>query len=289
MTADVVITGTGIPPASARRAGASVLVRVGTAALQFDAGRAITMRLAALGVGCRDLTAVFLTHHHSDHLMGLDDLVFSRWFESNQQAYDPLPVVAPDGPCARYVERMLDPWDEEIAVRVAHAGNGIRPGVDLRSFVVGSTPTVVWRQGEIQVSAVHVHHEPVVPAVGYRVDSHLGSVAISGDTIVCEELERLARGADVLVHSALSRAAVASTDYAWVASYHADSVGVGELAARAGVRMLVLTHLLPPPDDERLTSVFVADVRRGGFTGRVLVAEDLDTVSLTEKEFSDPI
>lgn len=274
------VTGTGNPRASAYRAGAGVLVRLGERRLQFDAGRATTMRLRAAGVECRDLTALFLTHHHSDHLLGLDDVVFTRWFESGQRADEPLPVIAPAGPCVRYVERMLEPWSDDIAVRMEHAGNGSAPRVDLRSFTVDGQPARVWRLGDVEVSAVQVHHEPVTPAVGYRVESPLGSAAISGDTVVCEEVERLARGADVLVHSALSRTAIAETEYSWVASYHADSVGVGRTAARAGVRVLVLTHLLPPPDDDELADVFVDDVRRGGFKGRVVVAKDLDAVDL---------
>ena len=79
MTTEVVLTGTGYPRPHPERAGPGVLVRAGGIALQFDAGRGTAMRLSAQQVSCRDLSAVFVTHHHSDHLVDLVDLALTRW------------------------------------------------------------------------------------------------------------------------------------------------------------------------------------------------------------------
>ena len=129
------------------------------------------------------------------------------------------------------------------------------------------------------VDAVGVHHEPVMGAVAYRVTTPTGVVVISGDTRVCDEVEELSTGADVLVHEACRttplRDAIVGTQFEHIFSYHADTVPLGGLAERAGVGHLVLTHLIPPPTDDAAAGAFEADVRDGGYTGRVSVGTDL--------------
>jgi ribonuclease Z len=104
-------------------------------------------------------------------------------------------------------------------------------------------------------------------------------VVISGDTRVCREVEDLSRGADLLVHEVCRRqamqAAIAGTVFENIFSYHADSVELGDMAERAGVPRLVLTHLIPQPNDENDEAAFADDVRRGGYTGDLTVGRDL--------------
>jgi ribonuclease Z len=283
MTTAVTLTGTGTPLEEPGQAGASVLVRAEDLALQFDAGRAITLRWADAGLDCHDLTAVFLTHHHSDHLTGLADLVLTSW---EKEAVNPLPIIAPLGPTADFAERVLEPWRADLAVRMVHveaAHISELPAVDVRAFGVRRRPVRVWECGNVAVDAIEVHHEPVVPAVGYRVTTPAGTVAISGDTVVCEEVEELAHGCDVLVHEAGRNAVLRQVDEAArrVAEYHADTVEIGALAARAGVRVLMLTHLMPAPRSDEEERAFLDDVRRGGFQGEVVVGRDLSTVWLS--------
>ena len=101
----------------------------------------------------------FITHHHSDHVRGLQDLVLTHWTMDRTDAAPPLPVIAPEGPSSRYVEQLLDGWEEDIEVRQSH--------------------------GDVVVAAGQVRHEPCPNSVGYRVDTPDGSVAITGDTRVC--------------------------------------------------------------------------------------------------------
>jgi ribonuclease Z len=278
----ITLTGTGTPMPYAGRAGASVLVRTEGLSLQFDAGRAVTLRWADAGLSLEDLTAVFLTHHHSDHLVGLADLVLTSW-ESG--APNPMPIIAPLGPTATFARGLLEPWQDDIEVRMKHVEGShfpTPPAVDVRTFGVRREPFEVWQQDQVRVEAIEVHHEPVVPAVGYRVSTPSGTVAISGDTVVCEEMEQLATGCDVLVHEAARGAALraAGERMRRVAEYHADTVELGALAARAGVGVLVLTHLTPrmkSVDDE---GKFVDEVRQGGYEGTVVVGRDLTTVRL---------
>ena len=177
MTTEVVLTGTGVPHP---------------------------------GTPPHTLTAVFLTHVHSDHVVGLPDVAMTRWIQQ----------------------------------QVARSG----------------------------------------PLVVDRVETPDGVVVVSGDTRVCNEVEDLARDADVLVHEACRASAlaplIAGSVYETIFSYHADTVALGGLAARAGVPHVVLTHLIPPLDAPGDADTFVDDLRAGGYGGRVTVGEDLTTIPL---------
>lgn len=278
----VTITGTGCPIPSASRAGPGVLVRHGDVALQFDVGRSTVMRLTGAGLPLQDLTAVFLTHHHSDHLTGLQDLVLTRWVMDRRAEAPPLPVIAPSGPAVDFVETMLDAWDHDIAVRNEHTGRSDLPAVELRPFEYPVAPSVVWRGGDVTVLAGQVRHEPVHPAVGYRIETPEGVVAITGDTLVCDEVAELARGADVLVYEAMRFEPLEQlpAERRFVLDYHADTRLIGAQAAELGVGTLVLTHLIPPPDRPGERESFAADVRAAGYEGALMVADDLDVVTL---------
>ncbi len=281
----VTLTGTGVPHPSPGRAGAGVLVRHGDVALQFDAGRGTVLRLAEAGTAPHELDAVFLTHVHSDHVVDLADLVMTRWVQGTLHPSGPLQVVAVGGVATRFVERMLDPYDDDIDLRIEHVQD-YRPEIELRPFTAPRSPAEVWHSddGTVRVEAVVVHHEPVPEAVAYRVSTPAGVVVVSGDTRVCDEVADLASAADVLVHEACRTSTmkdlIAGTPFEQIFDYHADTVALGGLAESAGVGHLVLTHLIPPPADESDEAAFAEDVRRGGYRGRLTVGRDLFTVEL---------
>jgi len=288
----VILTGTGIPVPSPGRAGAGTLVRHGDIALQFDAGRGTGIRLAEAGTLPSALTAQFVTHGHSDHVVDLADVAMTRWIQQMMRRTGPLTIVAAEGAAARFARRMFESFDDDIAVRMGHV-QPEGPAIDLRVFEAKSTPAVVWRSdnGAVVVEAVAVHHEPVMGAVAYRVTTPAATVVISGDTRVCDEVERLSAGADVLVHEACRATAlrdlVKGTVLETIFSYHADTVPLGAMAQRAGVRHLVLTHLIPQPIDEANEEAFVRDVRSGGYTGRVTVGRDLTTIDVDRTKVAE--
>jgi ribonuclease Z len=282
MNTRLILTGTGIPaPLDGRRAGAGAMVIVDDLVLQFDVGRATTLRIAALGLACTDISAVFLTHHHSDHLIGLDDLVMTRWFDEPGPR-GALPIICPAGPCVRFCERMLERWDDDLTVRQANEHQTSLPQVTIAAFPAPSRPSEVWHQDDVVVSSVAVHHEPVKPSVAYRIDTPSGSVAISGDTRICDEFAELAKGADLVVHEALSRELLPSgPEWDPIVEYYAEAEELGRFAAALAAPVLLLTHLCPPPLTIRQEAIYADAVRRGGFTGQLVVGRDLDTVHLS--------
>jgi ribonuclease Z len=286
MTTTVTITGTGVPHVSPGRAGPGVLVTYNKTQLQFDAGRATTLRLSEAGVPVHRLTALFITHHHSDHLTGLTDVLFTRWLERHEK-YQPLPVFAPNGPATHFLEHILDPWAADIDIRQSHVGRTDNPAPDIRGFDTPEGIFEVWRDDDsgVRVLATCVHHEPVMPAVAYRVETPDGAIVISGDTRVCEEVETLAKGARVLVHEAMRQHILRNfldemPHLAHLMAYHSDIHELGAMAQRINNPTLVLTHLIPAPaQTDEAEQEWVDDIRSSGFAGEVIVARDLATIT----------
>lgn len=288
MTTTVTLTGTGTPFPDANRAGAGTLVRHGETVLQFDAGRSTTMRLAQAGILPGALTAVFVTHVHSDHVESLPDLALTRWIQRGLHRAGPLTVVCPLGAAEEFVAGMLAPYSRDIAVRRQHAGHTSDPAVNVKAFNASVEPRVVWTSadGAVAVSAVAVHHEPVPDAVAYRVSTPDATVVISGDTRVCAEVEDLAADADLLVHEACRATAlrplVSGTVFETIFSYHADTAELGKMAQGAGVRHLALTHLIPVPETVEDENLFAADIRDGGYQGKITVGRDMKSFTLPD-------
>lgn len=281
----VTLTGTGVPHAVPGRAGAGVLVQYKDISLQFDAGRATVLRLIEAGITPTDLTALFITHYHSDHVIDLPDVVLTRWVQQHVKNTGPLHVVVPEGSAARFVNRMMEPFDDDLHIRQEHTG-----AEDLKinafPFTPQSVPTEVWRSedGLVVVEAVAVHHEPVEGAVAYRITTPDGSVVISGDTRVCDEVFSMAATADLLIHEACRTQAMAhfskGTPFEHIFDYHADSIVLGEFAQKYNIKNVLLTHLIPAPGTPEQVAKFEEDVRAGGYTGALTVGSDLHCVHI---------
>lgn len=284
MTTTVTLTGTGVPHVAPGRAGAGVLVSHGQVHLQFDAGRGTVLRLAEAGLMPHLLSAQFVTHYHSDHVVDLVDVVMTRWIMGQLHPAPPLDIVVPEGPATAFVHRMLDPYDDDVLIRRQHVGSDAIQ-MNVLPFAPKSQPDTVWRSsdGEVVVEAVAVHHEPVQASVAFRVTTPDGSVVISGDTRVCDEVFELAREADVLVHEACRKtamsAAVAGSVFEKIFDYHADTALLGSFAQRYGIRHMVLTHLIPQPRNDDDIKAFQKDLRNAGYTGNITVGKDLDRVT----------
>lgn len=271
----ITLLGTGSPLPDPSRAGPATFVQAGDTRLLFDCGRGVLMRLAAAGVPTPAfMDQVFLTHLHSDHVTDFNDVVTTRWVTSPVE--NPLPVAGPPG-TASFVDRTIEMLRTDIGYRRTHHGDlGWDPGVTVTEVLDG----LAFERDGVRVNAAPTDHRPVAPTVGYRVEHDGAAVVIAGDTVPCEGLDRLCAGADVYVQTVVRAdlvQAIPLQRFRDILDYHSAVEDAARTAARAGVRTLVLTHMVPAPTPGT-ESEWVAQAS-AHFDGEVVLADDLTTVT----------
>lgn len=273
----VVLCGTASPLATPTRAGPCTAVFAGGAFYVVDTGMRSWNNMALWGIPGGRLGGVFLTHFHSDHIGALGEYDLQSWVGGRKGR---LPVYGPPG-VETVVMGFEQAYSNDARVRIAHHGEALlAPDVErmrAETVPVGQAPTgsvVVFEADGLRVSAFGVDHSPVRPAVGYRFDYGGRSVVVSGDTVKTENLIEASRGADVLVHEAQANHIIAVAQAAAeeagllrqakilsdIPSYHTTPVEAAEIANEAGVELLVLTHLTPPPPNGLLELIFMRGV-----------------------------
>ena len=272
-SAVVVTLGTGTPVPNPERSGPATAIVVGSRVFLFDAGPGVMRRVAAAGLPIDGVTAAFITHLHSDHTLGLPDLVLTSWTMGRST---PMRLFGPPG-LRRMTDHIIAAWAEDTLVRVKGLERG-RPGgyrVDTREVTGG----VVYDSGGVKVTAVRVPHGEWKYAFAYRVDARGRSIVISGDTRYSEALRDASAGVDVLIHEVYAETRVAVENRPggelwpqYLREVHTSDVELGRLAARAKPKLLLLSHVLFMGASEQEV---LDGIRRGGFTGRVVVAKDL--------------
>jgi ribonuclease Z len=270
----VLLCGSGSPFPDASRAKACVAVFAAGRVWVVDTGPGSWNRLALLQVDGSRLAGVLLTHFHSDHIGDLGEFNMNSWVMGRR---NPLRVFGPPG-----VERVVAGFSEAYALdsqyRIAHHGAEFLPPaaavMEAHVIPVSGGPTAAVQENGLQITAFAVNHSPVRPAYGYRFDYRGRSAVVSGDTAKDAGLVQAAKGADLLVHEALaphlvgmigevaaasgrSRIAKVMGD---IPSYHTTPVQAAEVANDAGVKLLVLYHLVPALPSRWLEPAFVRGV-----------------------------
>ncbi|MFI5235332.1 MAG: MBL fold metallo-hydrolase [Gemmatimonadales bacterium] len=270
----VITLGTGGPFPDPHHQGPATAVTVGDRLFLFDAGTGVERQLRAAGLSIAGPTALFLTHLHTDHTLGLADLILTSWV---MRRTTPFPIFGPKGTRAM-VDHLLAAYSDDIRIRTEGLEHEVADG--WRVTVREIAPGVVFDSGGVRVTAVPVRHGSWPEAFGYRVDAPGRTIVISGDTRPSDSLEVASRGVDVLVHEVYPSSRVApearprGDDWpAYLRSFHTSGEELGALAARAHPKLLVLTHVVRMGASD---SEVVAGVRRGGYTGPIAVAKDLD-------------
>ncbi len=289
----VVTCGTGTPLPS-DRAQACTAVFANGKFLLFDAGDGAQRSMENLDLPLDALTAVFLTHFHSDHIADVGEVMSRSWILGRTST---LPIYGSE-PIERVVDGFNLIYGTDEVYRIAHHGEAIMPPDTLLAEaheVIGADEdgVVVFSEDGVTVTAYGVDHSPVEPALGYRVDYAGKSVVISGDTIDTPGLQNASLGADVLVSEVMSYLLIETTEcvledlgdtrnegiFKDIRTYHIDVAALGAMAETAGVDTLVLTHMVPSLTGFLVDGFFTTPVS-AAFSGTVLAAEDGDRVTI---------
>ncbi|MGB6949471.1 MAG: MBL fold metallo-hydrolase [Methyloceanibacter sp.] len=305
----ILICGTGSPMPDLTRASACAAVIAGGHVVIIDTGPGSWAKLAATNVPAAKIDTVLLTHLHSDHIGDLGELATQSWLGGRTV---PLNVYGPPAPpdterttdaegeifgasgTEAVVKGFAQSYNADAEFRIAQ-GHELVPteaarmiGHDIPRPGPQEAVTVYDRDG-LKISAFRVNHNPVEPAYGYRIDYKGRAAVISGDTTKVQNMVRFSKGADVLVHEALSNALVemlaaaldksgnarAGTMARQIKAYHTTPVEAADIAREAEVPLLVYTHMVPPLRNALMRHMFMAGVDAArGDSGKTMLATD---------------
>ena len=292
----VVLLGTqGGPNFNTQRAETANAVVVDGTPYVVDLGEGALAAMRKAGIPFRDVGRVFLTHLHDDHSAEVTSFLTHQWSDGRIK---PTVVAGPFG-TAKLVSAALEASDANATIRLIDEARKTRPADIFSGQDLAATPepTEVFRDERVTVSSVENTHYPEssksrMPyrSLSYRFDCPERSIVFSGDTAYSANLVKLARGADVFVCEAIEVASmrkafermVAGGAYAdnpegvWdhIVSTHTSTADAGRMAAEAGVKLLVLSHLVPGALQTIGDAVYIAGVRKH-FSGKVVVGKDL--------------
>jgi ribonuclease Z len=271
----VTLLGTGSPLPDQHRAGPSTLLQAAGENYLIDAGRGVLMRLMAAGVAANQLTAVLITHLHSDHITDLNDVITSQWISIFEPT--PLRIVGPPG-IRSVVGHIIESLGPDISYRIAHHQD-LNEEPLLVIDEVENGP--VAHPGNVRITAAPTDHRPVEPSVAFRFDLDDVAVVVAGDTVPCADLDNLCAGAQALVHTAIRKDIIANIPIQRLQDtldYHSSPEQAAQTAERAGVETLVLTHYVPtfPPGGGADWHALASE----HFSGRVEVGDDMHRVDV---------
>jgi ribonuclease Z len=274
----VTLLGTGAPPPLLQRFGPSTLVEAGTQKLVFDVGRGVPIRLWQIRIPLRAVNAFFITHFHSDHVVGIPDVWLSGWLGGPfARRVTPFHIVGPVG-TRDLMSNLERAYAADIRIRIAdenYPPDGVR--IISEEF---AKEGVVYEKDGVRVTAFEVDHgEHIKPAYGYRIDYGGRSVLISGDTRFSENVIKYGTGIDLLIHevAAVRPALLADPQVKRVMEHHTSPQEAGNVFRRARPKLAVYTHLvlLARQNVPALTNEELIAQTRETYDGPLEVGEDL--------------
>jgi ribonuclease Z len=285
----VVLCGTGSPLPDPNRVEACTAIIAGGEFVLVDTGSGSWRKTVANNLPSQSLSAILLTHFHSDHIGDLGEALVQSWVAGRNHVIN---VYGPPG-VEQVVAGFAQAYALDTGYRVQHhseewmprAGSGaVAQTVKLKS---NDTAALVFERNGLKVTAFKVEHDPATPAYGYRFEYRGRVVVISGDTARSDNLAKHAAGADLLIHDVIAKnllqLAASNFDQAGnrrraklsrdIVTYHASPMEAAEIAATAKVETLVFTHMVPPPNSPQIEQAFLrglSDV----FKGKVILGTD---------------
>ena len=284
----VTILGSGTPMASRTQAGAAILVEAGSQKLLFDCGRSCTSRLAEydLNIG-QQIDKLFLTHLHSDHVVGIPDLWLNGWTQGRKV---PLQIWGPQG-TSEMLEGLREAYSADLGYRNAGPGQPVPPALENHVTPFADEGGVVFDSDGVTVTAFRVTHAQI-PAYGFRVDYNGKSVVISGDTSATPNLAADGAGADLVLLEVVSPAMADALEDAYIPKMvemilrlHLTPEQAGEVFADISPALGVYYHTVTGCVSDKELLEQTGRV----YSGKVMVAHDLTRVRIlpdsVENEF----
>ncbi|MEM7430996.1 MAG: MBL fold metallo-hydrolase [Pseudomonadota bacterium] len=274
----VVLLGTGTPNAEPNRSGAAIAIVVNDVPYLVDFGPGVVRRAAAAspryggpvaGLDIANLRIAFLSHLHSDHTAGLPDLLLTPWVEGRDV---PLQLYGPDG-IEEMAHHIVQAYEADIDYRLHGSQPANEDGWRIEAYTLDEG--VVYKDEQVTVEAFRVRHGSWENAFGFRFTTPDRVIVISGDAAPDDNLERYAKGADILLHEVYSDSGFLTRPPEWQAYHrtnHTSASELGEIAERAKPGLLVLYHILfwGSSGETLLEEV------RSTYSGEVVLGNDLD-------------
>ncbi|MEZ5843654.1 MAG: MBL fold metallo-hydrolase [Hyphomicrobiaceae bacterium] len=277
------LLGTGTPAPSLTRQSSGYLLEIGDDVIVLDHGPGAAHRLLEAGRRPTDVTHVFLTHLHYDHVADFARLALQHW-DHGAASVPELEVFGP-APVAAFVDQLLGErgayapdllarteGPSSQAVYLSRGGKlpRRRPMPRVRELQAGDVVEgTTWRA----IAGEALHFQPYLQCLGYRFECEAGTIVYSGDSGgVLDSMIELARGCDVLIH--MCHFETGTEPSAAFRERNGNHMDVAEIARRAGARTLVLTHFPPPMDAPGLLERLVGEMRRV-YDGNIVIGRDL--------------
>jgi len=270
---EVTLLGTGTPQPLMERFGPSIVVQAGTETLLFDGGRGCLQRLRQLKLEYGKINALFLTHLHSDHIVGLPDLWLTGWLITKRAI--PLNVFGPIG-TTKMVEYLQKAFAYDISIRVE---DDKAPQEGSKLSVTEIRQGVVYEKNGVKVIAFAVDHGVIKPAFGYRVEYNGRSVVLSGDTKYSENLIKFAKGADLLVHEVMiAPDTLSKSDPKYnITQHHTTPEQAAQIFTEIKPKLAAYSHIVKlygRTEDEIMKRT------KANYSGPLIMGEDLMSFSI---------
>ncbi|HKC37589.1 MAG TPA: MBL fold metallo-hydrolase, partial [Chitinophagaceae bacterium] len=269
------LLGTGTPQPLMERFGPSILVQAGSETLLFDAGRGCLQRLRQLKLEYDKINALFLTHLHSDHIVGLPDLWLTGWLITKRAT--PLKVFGPTG-TDKMVEYLQKAFAYDINIRVED-DRAPQEGSKLSGTEIQQG--VIYEKNGVKVIAFEVDHGVIKPAFGYRIEYNGHSVVLSGDTKYSENLIRFAKGTDLLVHEVMIAPDTLSKSNPKynITQHHTTPTQAAKVFNEVKPKLAVYSHIVKlygRTEDEIMKRT------KADYSGPLIMGEDLMSFSIRD-------